>query len=273
MIRRLISAAALTFIVGCSSAEKVDIPPPLEDGGMPQAESTSPVVAPASPVDAVWSYSGAFAPQYWGDLDPSFIMCKEGKHQSPVDLKWQKPTKNNPFTAAYNTTKVSVEDTGNLLRLRPNEGGNVKMRTSVYNLQTVDFHSPSEHSLSGKSFPLEIQFIHKNDKDFYAVVSVFVKSGKANPIADQIIASFPEGKSASKEVTEPLALSSLLPAKMTLYNYAGSLTYPPCSEGVNWVVLNTSIEFSKEQIAAFENRYSKNNRPKQKLNDRSTINY
>ncbi len=273
MIRILISAVALTFLISCSSTEKVDIPPPLEDSGMPAETQNQPVVAPASPVDAVWSYAGAFAPQYWGDLDPSFVMCKEGKHQSPVNLKWQKPTKNNPFSASYVATPIRVEDTGNILRLRPTDGSSIKMRTSVYNLQNVDFHSPSEHSLSGKAFPLEIQFVHKNDKDFHAIVSVFVKAGKENPVAAKIISSFPEGKSASKEISEPILLSALMPTKVTLYNYAGSLTHPPCAEGVNWIVLNTAIEFSKEQIAAFEARYSKNNRPKQMLNDRSTINY
>jgi carbonic anhydrase len=276
MFRRLFCILALVLSVGCSSSEeKIDIPPPLEDGSTPTVveQTPTPVVAPATPVEAVWSYSGAFAPQYWGDLDPSFIMCKEGKHQSPVDLKWKKPTKNNPFSTSYAATKVRVEDTGTLIRLRADSGNSVQMRSSVYNLEHVDFHSPSEHQLSGKSFPLEIQFLHKNDKDFYSVVSVFVKAGKANPIADKIIASFPEGKSASKEIIEPVLLSSLMPSKVTFYNYAGSLTFPPCSEGVNWMVLNTPVEFSQAQISAFEARYSKNNRPIQPMNNRAIINY
>lgn len=271
MFRKVLSIIALVSLVGCSSSEeKVDIPPPLEDA---PAASAEPAPAPKAPVDAIWSYTGAFAPQYWGDLDPSFVMCKEGKHQSPINLKWKKPVKNNPFSTSYIATKVKVEDTGNLLRLVPEAGSSVKMRSSVYNLSHVDFHSPSEHSLSGTRFPLEIQFAHKNDKDFFAIVSVFVKEGKANPLAEQIIANFPDSKNASKDLSGPVLLSSLMPTKVTLYNYAGSLTTPPCAEGVNWIILNTAIEFSKEQIAAFSARYNNNVRPQQPTNDRAIVNY
>ena len=267
--------AALT---ACSSAKKQDeLLLPTDEQKIEQSDANSmgmkKVPEPMDKAVPDWSYNGVFGAQYWGDLDPSFAMCKEGKHQSPVDLIWHKPTSKSPLKINYNLSKVHIHDNGKMLSIEVEPGNSIQMRSSNYNLKNVVVHAPSEHRIAGKLYPIEIQYIHENDKGYVSVISVLVKEGKENKAAKWVLANLPKNKNSVNDPSAMWAPEGLLPKRLTFYNYAGSITTPPCSEGVNWIVLNTAIEMSKAQITAFQAAYMNNNRPVQPMNERKSINY
>tara|TARA_B100001248_G_C27397930_1_gene467131 strand:- start:3013 stop:3816 length:804 start_codon:yes stop_codon:yes gene_type:complete len=263
-IRNWIILPTIFAFIACSSSEEKA--PPEKS----QAKETKTVVKQKG---VEWSYTGAFGPKFWGDLDPSFNLCKEGNHQSPINLIYKAPAKPNPFVPMFVKSEASVLDTGNGIHIAVKGANSIKMRNSIYSLQHIEFHAPSEHQFSGKSFPAEMQFYHKNEKGFVAVVSVMLKEGDALGVMDAVVKNLPPAKNSEQEIDGKLDLIQFLPKTRTLYNYAGSLTSPPCREGVNWIVLNTPVEVSKEQLDAIVTRYPASNRPLQPLNDRVMVNY
>jgi carbonic anhydrase len=221
-----------------------------------------------------WSYHGEGGPEHWGKVDPKYSLCSDGKHQSPIDLRWSKPTTSGKILFHYKDSKVSVIDNGHTIQIGFEEGNKVSIRGKSYDLVQLHFHSASEHTLSGNSFPLEMHLVHKDKDGKLAVLGVFIKEGEKNQLIDQIWSKIPKEKHAESHASDfSLDPSHFLPTAHTYYTYDGSLTTPPCSEGVNWNVFNTPVEFSKEQIETFKKFYTKNNRPLQRLNGRRLANY
>ncbi len=299
----------LVFLIattGCSSwfkrSDKAVIPPPapvekIADAPTteqsnppatdPKADSitqaqTSPVTLATSetpPVsnestDKPWSFEGTNGPEAWGDLKPEYTLCKTGKTQSPVNLKWSKPRAGGEIQLNYKPTDLKMIDNGFTLVINTEDGGSAMLHGEPYKLTEVRFRTPSEHQISGSSLSLEVQFMHRNKKGGTAVVSAILIEGASNPEIEKLWHAWPNIKSAEMEIAnETFNPMVLLPRKTTHYAYQGSLTTPPCTEGVKWFVLNTPVEISKEQIAGFRSHYPKNNRPVQPLNGRKVINY
>jgi carbonic anhydrase len=220
-----------------------------------------------------WAYDGKEGPHQWGKLK-GFELCEQGKEQSPVDLKWNKP--NNKRGLKFGYTPVSnskVLDNGHTVQVNFDKGNFVEVAGQKFELLQLHFHAHSEHSLSNKFFPLEMHLVHKNSEGKLAIVGVFFEEGKANAEFDKIWAHVPSKHNEEKALAGTLDLGKLLPSKTTHYHYMGSLTTPPCSEGVNWNVLNTPMSLSKEQLAAFKKLYSNNFRPVQSLHSRLPANF
>lgn len=220
-----------------------------------------------------WTYGGDHGPTSWGKIEGASL-CEEGKEQSPVDLKWKKPNENRKVELEYGKqTAFKVLDNGHTIQANFASGNFVSIDGQKFELVQLHFHAHSEHSLSNKFFPLEMHLVHKNADGKLAVLGVFFKEGKENKELNKIWSAIPESKNEEKASQSEIALTKLLPKIHTHYHYMGSLTTPPCSEGVNWNVFNTPLTLSKEQLARFTKIYANNYRPTQDVNDRKPANY
>lgn len=274
----LVLAVLAAFgLSACGSSEKKEEMSKKEQVVMEaKKEAPKPVPAPKPMVKKThWGYTGAFGPQFWGNLDTKFSMCKDGKEQSPINLVWSKPKASGSSIAlAYKETKLNIVDNGHTIKFNVDAGSMLSYNGMNYELKEFHFHSESEHQLSGKSFPLEMQLVHTDASGKMAIIGVFFKEGKENPMFKNLFAKVPAEKNKlMSDASFIYTASVLMPAKLHHYAYLGSMTKPPCTEGVSWIVLNTPVEVSKAQIDKFKALYSKNNRPVQPTNGRQYSNY
>jgi len=221
-----------------------------------------------------FTYEGEHGPTHWGDLSHDYIMCKTGKSQSPINIETTNTLKTQlvkiPFS--YNKNPLKVTNNGHAIQVNLDNGGILKYEAKEYKLLQFHFHAPSEHTLNGKAYSMEVHLVHKNSEGEILVVGVFMEKGKENPIIQNIWNNIPkeEGQESviKNIIVEP---SSLLPSKQNYYNYSGSLTTPPCSEPVKWIVMKNTIEVSEAQIAKFKEFYKFNARPVLAINGRKIL--
>ena len=216
-----------------------------------------------------WSYSGNSSPEYWGDLHSDFAECKVGTLQSPVDLSPQPNIPDKRLTLSYVKDTYKVENNEHALEARP-LGAEQKITIGdlSYTFKQFHFHTPSEHTFSGRYFPMEAHFVHQSEQGNFAVLGVMFKEGKPNHALTPLIAKkLQTGESFNLDT--PLDVLPLLPEDRRAFFLKGSLTTPPCSENVKWIVFKTPIKAGAEQIKAMSEIIGKqNNRPIQPLNDR-----
>lgn len=234
-------------------------------------QAAEPAQAPAqnAPVFAEWGYAGALAPQHWGALDPAFKACAEGQMQSPVNIEAYQPEELERLQIAYAPMAMHVVNSGKGVGVKVEPGSKFMAENKVYDLQAFKFQSPSEHYVNGAPYPLEMQLLHTDENGKIAALSVFFKLGLANPVIQSIWDNIPAG--AGEEAMREdvmLDLSGLMPEEGAYYTYDGSLSIPPCSEGVKWYVLKTPVEISLEQLHVLQALYPMNARPVQHLNGR-----
>ncbi|WP_199249336.1 carbonic anhydrase [[Phormidium] sp. ETS-05] len=238
----------------------------------PPETSTSPSTAtsnPPAPEPASWHYGGAHNPTKWGDLKPEYAACKNGSSQSPINLDPAKISKANPAKIEFSYQDVPLNITNNGHRIQVNypPGSWVKIGEQKYDLLQFHFHTPSEHTVSNQAAGMELHLVHKNQAGNLAVVAVLIQEGKPNELLALLWEDIPDiGEVEESDLK--INASKLLPANRAYYSYSGSLTTPPCSEGVNWQVLATPIEASPEQIEEFAEIYHVNARPVQPVNQR-----
>jgi len=217
-----------------------------------------------------WSYEGKEAPAKWGDLDKEFAVCKLGKEQSPIDIKTKDAKKAAlaPIKTAYKSSGGDLVNNGHTIQVNLADGGAAPVPAGEYKLLQFHFHTPSEEKIDGKNFPLVAHLVHKSDAGKLAVIGVLFKTGKENAALKDIFAKLP-----AKEGKAPLAANfdtaSLLPKSLAYYSFNGSLTTPPCSEGVAWHVLKEPVEISAAQVAQFTKIFKMNARPVQPLGSRT----
>jgi carbonic anhydrase len=228
---------------------------------------------------AHWSYEGATGPAHWAELDPGCTVCGEGKAQSPVNLVPATAQEGSHAKLDYSTTSLriaqhehvtSLLDNGHTIQVTVDEGSTFTTGRGIYQLVQFHFHTPSEHTVDGRSFPMEIHFVHQSADGHLAVIGIFYVEGPANENLAKLIAHFPAGSGQSAHLpAEKIDLDLHLPTDRAAYTYIGSLTTPPCTEGVEWYVLREPMPASREQLAAFAERLHKNHRPLQPLNGRT----
>jgi carbonic anhydrase len=213
---------------------------------------------------AHWEYSGADGPARWGDLDPAYATCKTGVHQSPIDIKLAKKDSSlTPLQFDYKASPLKIINNGHTIRINYAPGSSVTVNGTVYPLTQFHFHKPSEEEIAGKKFDMVIHLVHETPHGA-VVVALLVKSGSENAVIQKVWANIPAevGKEVAADGVTVNA-ADLLPANQNYYTFAGSLTTPPCAEGVEWYVMKTPIQFSAAQIAAFAKIYPMNARPMQ----------
>ncbi len=217
-----------------------------------------------------WGYTGATGPAHWGSEDPAYAVCDSGQRQSPIDIRDATPAALPPIEFAYRPVPLVVTDTGFTIQVNvPPGSGGISVGGERYDLVQFHFHRPSEELIKGKRYPLVVHLVHKNEKGELAVVAVLVRRGKENAVLKQVLATMPPngtGESAVKGATvDP---TGFLPLTRGYYSYEGSLTIPPCSEHVRWLVLKTPAQATQGSILLFATRYPDNARPTQPSNGR-----
>ncbi len=215
-----------------------------------------------------WAYEGENGPDHWGKVSEEFKACSEGKQQSPIDISGTENLDLPDVEFSYKPSQLNILNNGHTVQVVYDKGSSIKVDGEDYQLVQFHFHTPSEHTIGGKSFGNELHLVHKNDKGELAVVGVLIEKGKENAAFNEIWANLPQKADEKKEVKATINADSLLPATRSFYRYSGSLTTPPCSESVKWIVLKTPIQMSEAQIHRIQAIMKHNNRPVQPINER-----
>ncbi|KAA0965100.1 carbonic anhydrase family protein [Sporosarcina sp. ANT_H38] len=257
----------LLSLAACSS-ETADVPKEDKAPQKVQEEKQTTEVEPAH-----WSYEGETGPEYWGDLDPTNAVCTNGEEQSPINIETAKTEKDDvveELNFNYTPTNFSLANNGHTIQGNPTAIDNsIVVDGEEYKLAQFHFHTPSEHEFNGQSFDMELHLVHKSANNELAVIGLMIKEGVDNTALEQAWNVLPkEVTTKDVKVTEAIDLMGLLPENKQTFRYEGSLTTPPCSEEVEWIVLEQPIEMSKEQIDLFRQIFEDNHRPVQPLNDR-----
>jgi carbonic anhydrase len=222
--------------------------------------------------DVHWSYEGDTGPEHWGSLSPDFATCAKGVEQSPVDIPANAPLNPADLTFSYQPSAVTIFNNGHTIQVNYDPGSSLTLNGVKYDLVQFHFHTASEHAIGGQHEPMEIHFVHRNAQGGLAVVGVLLKSGGENPTYAPIFQNLPPQASQPAPVAgAAVDANQLLPAQHTYWRYNGSLTTPPCTEGVKWLVMNTPVEVSDAQIAAFTNIFKNDKRPVQPFNARTFL--
>lgn len=215
---------------------------------------------------AHWGYSEDNGPKNWGKL--GFETCQNGKSQSPINIITKDTKKSkNALAFQYSNDSTNIVNNGHSLQVNFQKKGSITFKKTKYNLVQLHFHTPSENQVDGKTYPLEMHLVHESSDHKFLVVAVFFDEGKANAILQDIVNTAPSEVGSENKLGN-LAPSALLPKKNAYYAFIGSLTTPPCTENVQFVVLKTPVDASKEQIDALHAILHDDARDTQPLNGR-----
>ncbi|MEZ4235456.1 MAG: carbonic anhydrase [Myxococcota bacterium] len=223
--------------------------------------------------DVHWSYDGETGPAHWSELSPDFAACAQGRQQTPVDvnLRYADTVGLEDLVLHYHPSHSSLLNNGHTVQASLEKGNAVELDGKYYELLQLHFHSPSEHRLNGKLYPMEMHLVHKDAEGHLAVVGVLIEEGEATPAFDPVFAEMAIKAGQEKELKGELDPAALLPARHELVRYSGSLTTPPCSEGVRWTLYTEPVTLSAKQIEQFKKLYDHNARPIQALNGRPLL--
>lgn len=241
----LIAPLLLVGLVGCTASSDRATP--------------SPSAPSSTTADAHWSYEGADGPTRWGQLSDAYRECSVGEQQSPVDLPATAPAGGIDLTIDHGDLDETTADNGHTVQMTFGAGGSVVADGTSYALQQVHHHAGSEHTVAGEDHPVEFHFVHRSDAGELLVIGVFGTEGAHNDAYGSLVAQ----RAGTVDV------GRMLPADTAHWTYEGSLTTPPCTEGVRWVVLTAPVELSEDQIEALEDAHDDNHRPVQPLNGRT----
>jgi carbonic anhydrase len=219
-----------------------------------------------------WTYSGPEDPDHWGKLDPAFAACSNGHHQSPIDIKDAKKADLLALTLDYNSVPLTIIDNGHTVMINYAPGSTLSVAGKIYKLTQFHFHHPSEEHINGEKFDMGAHLVHTDAEGHLAVVAVLFRNGAANPLLESLWQNIPaEKEKAVAHSSVSVNVKDLLPADLGYYTFSGSLTTPPCTEGVTWYVLKTASTLSPQQLAAFAKLYPANNRPIQPTYQREIL--
>ena len=221
-----------------------------------------------------WSYFGKDGPTHWAEMDRSYSACGNGKSQSPIDIQTGKvhSAALPPLEFNYKPGALHIIDNGHTVQVNVDPGSTLEVGKDRYALVQLHFHHPSEERVNGKSAGMEAHLVHRDAEGHLAVVAVLLNSGKQNALVETLWQHLPKQKeieASPKGVSVDPAV--LIPPNHSYFTYVGSLTTPPCSEGVRWLVLKSPQTLSKQEIAIFSARYPNDARPLQKLNGREIL--
>lgn len=211
-----------------------------------------------------WDYQGKTNPKNWGQFSKT---CTFGNQQSPININLNQPQKLVKPKINYQSTSIHILNDRHTVKVNCDRGSFLRLNNHSYEVQQFHYHSPSEHSLNGQFFPAELHIVHHDNNDnSYAVVGILLKEGKTNSTYQTFIDLLPSQVSPEINYLTNINLANLLPTQKTAYSYVGSLTTPPCTEGVNWLLMSNPVELSTAQIKALQKVFYGNNRPIQQQN-------
>jgi|JRYI01.1.fsa_nt_gb carbonic anhydrase len=215
-----------------------------------------------------WSYDGQSGPEHWGELSPDFKVCQLGLEQTPIDLAGATTGDPGGIAFDYRELPLRLVNNGHTVQVNADPGCSCTIAGTRYDLVQFHFHHPSEHLLDGKAFEMEVHFVHRSDAGALAVVGVFFRPGAYNAGLQPIFDQMPKSEGPEVEVAGTFDPATFFPESRAYFRYAGSLTTPPCSEGLTWTVFREPVEASPEQIRQFAALFPNNARPVQRRNRR-----
>jgi len=216
-----------------------------------------------------WGYGKNNGPDHWSSMNPDYSLCSKGKNQSPVNISGFIKAPHKKLNTDYQTKVNEIVNNGHTIQINMKSGSKIKIDNSNFELKQFHFHSPSENTINGKSYPLEGHFVHADTNGDLVVLSVMFEKGDSNIVLEKLWSHMPEQSGAHENLTDNITASNLMPKNMDYYQFNGSLTTPPCSEGVRWYVLKNPIKVSQQQVDKFHHTmHHANNRPVQSINAR-----
>lgn len=221
---------------------------------------------------AHWGYSGHEGPEHWGELSPEYATCSLGKNQSPIDVSGMVEGELQAIKFDYEAGGKEVLNNGHTIQVNYAPGSTIEVDGTRFELKQFHFHSPSENTIDGKSYPLEAHFVHADKSGNLAVVAVMFDKGDVNAELEKAWKQMPGHADEKAMLSSIIDASALLPKTRDYYRFNGSLTTPPCTEGVRWLVMKNIETASKAQIEQFSETVGfANNRPAQPLNARMIV--
>ncbi len=264
--------------LGASRAPGVDNPnvvrvvtkasTPVEDEHAPAAVAVRPARRKAAAVEtphdvhpAHWDYAGSGGPESWGQMKPEFVKCSTGTRQSPIDIREGIKVNLDAVQFDYKPSGFRVIDNGHTVQVNVTAGNSIEVMGRRYELVQFHFHRPSEERVDGRQFDMVVHLVHKDIDGRLAVIAVLLEHGSALPVVQSVWNNLPLEKGDEVAARGTLNLNDLLPAGRNYFTYMGSLTTPPCSEGVLWMVMKEPVQISADQIGIFARLYPMNARP------------
>jgi carbonic anhydrase len=220
---------------------------------------------------APWDYAGKRGPLEWGKLDPAYRACSQGHEQSPIDIRGAHLNKAlQPIEFHYIAGPVTLENTGNLIVVHVDPGSYMVAGGVRYQLQRLEFHHPSEEAIKGKLSDLEVYLVHKSADGKMAIVAQRMNLDLDHPSAVlyELWPHLPKTAGASEKVGDEVDPAGFLPADRGYWTYVGSLTTPPCTEGVRWFVFEENLTLSRDQLRSYTAVFKMNSRPLQETHGR-----
>ena len=236
--------------------------------GATQREHKSGVGESSAGHAAHWDYEGPGGPANWAQLKPEFATCANGTRQSPIDIRDGIKVQLDPVQFDYHASSFRVIDNGHTVQVDVGPGNAIEVLGRRYELVQFHFHRPSEERIEGRQFAMVAHLVHKSADGRLAVVAVLLDQGRAHPVVQAVWNNLPLDKGEEVSARATLDLDGLLPEDRSYFTYMGSLTTPPCSEGVLWMVMRQPVQASPEQIGIFARMYPMNARPIQQASGR-----
>ena len=228
------------------------------------AKSRAAAAAAAAVSDghaAHWGYGGAGGPEQWGGMKAEFSTCSTGTRQSPIDIRSGVRVDLEPIQFDYRPSGFRVIDNGHTIQVNVGGGNSIEVQGRRYDLVQFHFHRPSEERIDGRQFDMVAHLVHKDPEGRLAVVAVLLDRGSVHPLVQTIWNNLPLEKGEEVAAKAALDMNHLLPADRRYFTYMGSLTTPPCSEGVLWMVMQQPVPIATDQINVFSRLYPMNARP------------
>jgi carbonic anhydrase len=239
--------------------------------GAGSAAAGSAIAAAGHGGGAHWSYQGPAGPQTWGGLKAEFSLCSNGQRQSPIDIRGGLAVDLDPIKFSYTDSRFGVIDNGHTVQANIAPGNSIEIGGKRYDLVQFHFHRPSEERIDGRQFEMSVHLVHKDDMGKLAVVGILVDKGLPQLAVQKVWNNLPLEKGEEAAARVPLNLDELLPVDRRYFTYMGSLTTPPCSEDVRWVVMRQPVTMSPDQIELFARMYPMNARPVQQASGRRIL--
>lgn len=244
----------------------------LSVGGCRSSSTVTERVADHAATDtAHWTYRGDTGPTHWSALDPQYSACadRSAGTQSPIDFSSGFASETSDVAYNYRASGGAVVNNGHTIMFTPTDGGSITVAGKTYTLSQFHFHAPSEHTVDALNYPMEGHLVHQAEDGTSAVVGVFYRPGAPNRVVASLWAQVSGAIDHETDVATQINAADLLPSATTYYRYAGSLTTPPCDEGLVWTVLDTPATVSAADIWTLLTLFGGNNRPAQSLNGRT----
>ena len=223
------------------------------------------------PTHMAWDYGDSRGPTHWGELEPDFAACKNGYHQSPVDIRHPQSADLPAIHFDYKQSPLHIIDNGHTIMVNYGPGSYMFVGNDRYELKQFHFHRPSEEKIAGKAYDMVVHLVHADEQGNLAVVAVLLEQGPANALVDELWHDLPKKKEKEELKDVEIDVAGLLPEDRHYYSFSGSLTTPPCTENVRWFVLKHPVTVSPTEVKRFSEIYRNDARPTQPLHDRVVL--